>query len=112
MKQVVSSLKGFARLDEAELQRSDVREGLEATLALIDRVKYGGVEIVKEFSEVPDIECRPQGAQSGLHDTVTSTARRGGRRPIPPPWAYRSNRTSRSGSSMNEQQATTDSRTP
>jgi len=60
MKQVVSSLKGFARLDEAELQRSDVREGLEATLALIDRVKYGGVEIVKEFSEVPDIECRPQ----------------------------------------------------
>ncbi len=60
MKQVVSSLKGFARLDEAELQRSDVREGLEATLALIDREKYGGVEIVKEFSEVPDIECRPQ----------------------------------------------------
>ena len=60
MKQVVSSLKGFARLDEAELQRSDVRDGLEATLALIDRDKYRGVEIVKEFSEVPDIECRPQ----------------------------------------------------
>jgi len=35
-------------------------EGLESTLAVIDRDKLGGVELVKELSELPPILCRPK----------------------------------------------------
>lgn len=57
---IVGSLKGFARLDQAELQLADVREGLESTLALIAPEKIGAVELIKELSEVPPILCRPK----------------------------------------------------
>ena len=57
---IVGSLRDFARLDEAELQRADLCEGLESTLALIDRDKMGAVELVKELSDLPPLLCRPK----------------------------------------------------
>jgi signal transduction histidine kinase len=57
---IVGSLKDFARLDEAELQHADLREGLESTLALVDRDKMGSVELVKELSDLPPILSRPR----------------------------------------------------
>jgi signal transduction histidine kinase len=57
---IVGSLRDFARLDEAELQHADLREGLENTLSLVDRDKMGSVELVKELSDLPPILCRPK----------------------------------------------------
>ncbi len=40
---VVGSLKDFASLDQAELQRTDIREGLDTALALIEPNKKAGI---------------------------------------------------------------------
>lgn len=57
---VVSSLKNFSRLDQAEVQRTDIRSGLDSTLALITPDTKGAAQIVKEYGNVPEIECRPK----------------------------------------------------
>jgi signal transduction histidine kinase len=57
---IVSSLKDFSRLDEAELQPADLRAGLDTALSLIEPDKKGRVDIVKEYEDVPEIVCRPK----------------------------------------------------
>jgi two-component system NtrC family sensor kinase len=56
---IVQSLKNFARLDEAELQQADVREGIDSTLTLLHHVMKGRVEVIKEYGEVAPILCYP-----------------------------------------------------
>ena len=56
---IVQSLKNFARLDEAELQRTDVREGLDSTLTLLHHVLKDRVEVVRHYGEIPQILCYP-----------------------------------------------------
>ncbi len=60
IEKVVQSLKNFSRLDEAEVQKADVRAGLDSTLALILPETKGNAEVVKEYEEVPPIHCRPK----------------------------------------------------
>ena len=56
---VVDNLKSFARLDEADLQRTDVNQELEDTLALLEHVLGGGVTVRKDFGELPEVVCYP-----------------------------------------------------
>jgi signal transduction histidine kinase len=57
---IVKSLKNFSRLDEAELQRAaDVHEGIEDTLALITPRLEGRIVVMKQFADLPKIECYP-----------------------------------------------------
>ncbi len=60
MADVVASLKNFARLDEADVQRTDIRRGLDSTLALITDETKRNARVVKDYGDVPDIECRPR----------------------------------------------------
>jgi signal transduction histidine kinase len=59
---IVLSLRNFSRLDEAQLKSVDLHEGLENTLLLLQhRLKHTRkgreIEIVKNFEELPKIEC-------------------------------------------------------
>jgi signal transduction histidine kinase len=56
---IVRSLKSFARLDEAEYQITDVHQGLENTLLLLNNRIKNKVEIIKDFGDVPNIWCYP-----------------------------------------------------
>jgi len=56
---VVDNLKSFARLDEADLQRTDINKELESTLALLESVLSPGVTVRKDFAEVPEVVCYP-----------------------------------------------------
>ena len=56
---IVGNLKQFARLDEAEIQRADVREGLESTLGLL-RKELQQIDVVRAFGEVPEMSCAPR----------------------------------------------------
>ena len=60
--QTVRSLRNFSRLDEAEMKRVDIHEGIESTLLLLQnrlRVKpdQPNIAIVKEFVEIPLVQC-------------------------------------------------------
>ena len=56
---IVRSLKNFARLDEAERKTVNIHEGIESTLTLLRHQLKNRIRIVKEFGDLPDIECFP-----------------------------------------------------
>jgi two-component system NtrC family sensor kinase len=56
---IVRSLKNFARLDEAERKRVHIHEGIESTLMLIQHQLKKRIRVVKQFGEIPEIECHP-----------------------------------------------------
>lgn len=54
---IVRSLKGFARLDEAEYQLADLHRGIEETLVLLEPKYFGRVEIRREYGDLPKVYC-------------------------------------------------------
>lgn len=56
---IVRSLKNFATLDESDYQRADIHDGIESSLTLMEGDLRGRVEVVKEYSDIPKIECYP-----------------------------------------------------
>jgi signal transduction histidine kinase len=59
IKKIVKSLRTFARLDEAEYQEANLHEGLDSTLTLIHHEIKDRITIVKDFGEIPSINCYP-----------------------------------------------------
>ncbi|WP_413199502.1 GAF domain-containing protein [Nostoc piscinale] len=60
--QLVLSLRTFARLDEAEKKPVDLHEGIESTLLILQHrlqanENSSGIEIIKEYSELPRVVC-------------------------------------------------------
>ena len=56
---IVTSLKKFVRLDEAELQEADINKELDLTLELIRHETKNRIEIIKNYGEIPLIKCFP-----------------------------------------------------
>jgi PAS domain S-box-containing protein len=56
---IVSSLRNFARLDEAVFQSVDLRVGLDSTLTLVRHELKNRISVVKYYEEIPPIRCHP-----------------------------------------------------
>lgn len=56
---LVVSLRKFVRLDEAELQETDINKEIDLTLDLIRHETKNKIEIIKNYSELPPIKCYP-----------------------------------------------------
>jgi signal transduction histidine kinase len=54
---IVRSLKNFARLDEAEFQEVNIHEGLNSALTLLEHEMGQGVEIVRDYGDIPPVRC-------------------------------------------------------
>jgi signal transduction histidine kinase len=59
IQEVVLSLRNFCRLDEAQLKRADIHEGLENTLLLVGHRLQPNINLVKKYSQLPRIDCYP-----------------------------------------------------
>jgi PAS domain S-box-containing protein len=64
IRSIVLSLRNFSRLDEADMKKVDVHEGIESTLLILQhRLKAKGehpeIQIFKEYSDLPLVECYP-----------------------------------------------------
>jgi signal transduction histidine kinase len=62
IREIVLSLRNFSRLDEAEMKRVNVHDGIDSTLLILqNRIKttstHPGIEIVKQYSDLPLLEC-------------------------------------------------------
>lgn len=57
--EIVRRLRSFARLDEAELKKIDIHEGLEDTLTLIHHEIKHNIQVTKHYAELPAIACFP-----------------------------------------------------
>ncbi|NJM62773.1 MAG: PAS domain S-box protein [Oscillatoriales cyanobacterium RU_3_3] len=63
IREIVRSLRNFSRLDEAEMKFVDIHAGIDSTLMILqNRLKSQHerpeIEVVKEYGELPQIECR------------------------------------------------------
>ena len=57
VKKIVQDLKDFSHVDEAEWQWADLHKGLDSTLNVVwNEIKYKA-EVVKEYGELPAVEC-------------------------------------------------------
>lgn len=56
---LVGSLKNFARLDEADLKKADIHEGLESTLTLVQHEFKNRIQVERQYGNIPQVECHP-----------------------------------------------------
>ncbi len=63
IREIVRSLRTFARLDEAELKTADIHEGIDSTLFILkSRLKnklHQEIKVVKNYAALPSVECYP-----------------------------------------------------
>ncbi len=64
IRQIVLSLRNFSRLDEAEMKEVDIHEGIDSALLILQhrlraRPGYPGIEVIKEYGNLPEVECYP-----------------------------------------------------
>lgn len=57
--EIVVSLRNFARLDEVGRKKVNIHEGLESTLSLLQHRLREDIQIIKEYGNLPLIECYP-----------------------------------------------------
>lgn len=64
IREIVKSLRNFSRVDEAEYKPANIHEGIDSTLMILQNRLKGksescGIEVVKEYGELPPVECYP-----------------------------------------------------
>ncbi|MFW6296388.1 MAG: sensor histidine kinase [Halothece sp.] len=59
IRQIVLSLRNFSRLDESEMKRVDIHEGIESTLVILNNRLKKGIEVKKNYGNIPWVECYP-----------------------------------------------------
>lgn len=57
--EIVQGLRNFSRLDESEVKKADIHEGLESTLLLLKNNLPSNIRIQKIFAPNGEIECFP-----------------------------------------------------
>ncbi|MGJ3252138.1 MAG: sensor histidine kinase [Elainellaceae cyanobacterium] len=55
--EIVSSLRNFSRLDQDTKQLIDIHECIEGTLLILNSRLKQGIDIVREYGEIPQITC-------------------------------------------------------
>nr|WP_083637059.1 response regulator [Leptolyngbya sp. 'hensonii'] len=64
IREIVRSLRTFARHDEAEIKRVDLHDGIDSALMILNsRLKpqqnYPAIQIIREYGDLPSVECYP-----------------------------------------------------
>jgi len=70
--ELVQSLKDFSRLDRAAEDRFNVIDGIEKTLVITKNLWKYGIEVEKDFQEVPDIFCSPSRLNQVFINLITN----------------------------------------
>jgi len=56
--EIVKGLRIFSRLDEDDLKKADINEGLESTLVITNNL-MGRIKLEKHYANLPVVECYP-----------------------------------------------------
>jgi signal transduction histidine kinase len=62
IEEIVLSLRNFSRLDEAEMKKVDIHEGIESTLLILQhrfnaKLNFPMIQIIKNYGSLPLVEC-------------------------------------------------------
>ena len=60
VKSIVENLRDFSHVGKGKLEFADINKGIESTLNIVrNELKYKA-EVIKEYGDIPQIECLPQ----------------------------------------------------
>ena len=54
---LVAAVRSYSQMDRASAQRIDVRDGLESTVTMLGHKLKGGVTVIREFADLPEIDA-------------------------------------------------------
>jgi signal transduction histidine kinase len=57
--EIVKGLRVFSRLDEDDLKKADMNDGLDSTLIVINNLLSNKIKLEKVYGDIPLIECYP-----------------------------------------------------
>ena len=57
VKKIVQDLRTFSRMDQAEIQDTDLHEEIDRTLALMEPRFKNGVTIERDYGDLPRVRC-------------------------------------------------------
>jgi signal transduction histidine kinase len=57
--EIVKGLRVFSRVDEDDLKKADINEGINSTLIIVNNLLNNKIKVVKQFADLPKIECFP-----------------------------------------------------
>lgn len=57
--EIVKGLRVFSRLDEDDLKKADLNEGLDSTLIIVNNTLDNKIKITKNYGNLPTVECYP-----------------------------------------------------
>ncbi|MDQ7948176.1 MAG: 7TM diverse intracellular signaling domain-containing protein [Pedobacter sp.] len=57
--EIIRSLRNFSRVDETDMKPIDLNEGLQSTLVLVRNNLPDNLTVIKEFGNLPKVECLP-----------------------------------------------------
>jgi two-component system NtrC family sensor kinase len=57
--EIVKGLRIFSRLDEDDLKKADINEGLDSTLVIINNLMGNSIQLEKKYANLSLIECYP-----------------------------------------------------
>ncbi|ERM84423.1 hypothetical protein P872_25025 [Rhodonellum psychrophilum GCM71 = DSM 17998] len=55
--EIVKGLRLFSRVDEQDVKKVDLHDGINSTLVLLNSSMSGRIKIIREFGELPMVEC-------------------------------------------------------
>jgi signal transduction histidine kinase len=55
--ELVAAVRSYSQMDRASAQRIDVRDGLESTVTMLHHKLKGGVDVVREYADLPQIDA-------------------------------------------------------
>jgi len=73
--ELVNNLKNFSRLDRQSAEYFNLHEGINATLKIAgSTLKHHNVSVVKDYHDLPDIECIPSKLNQVFLNIITNAA--------------------------------------
>ncbi|MEJ0104392.1 MAG: HAMP domain-containing protein [Bacteroidota bacterium] len=57
--EIVKGLRNFSRMDQNVFKKADMNESLESTLTLLHSAYKNRVEVIKDYGDIPEIDCYP-----------------------------------------------------
>ncbi len=57
--EIVKGLRNFSRLDENDMKKARIEDGIDSTLVILNNKLKNRIEVKKEYADIPEILCYP-----------------------------------------------------
>jgi signal transduction histidine kinase len=74
VKKIIAALKDFAHFEEDEFRLADLHRGLDTTLNVVNNELKYKAEVVKEYGQLPAVECMPSQINQVMMNLLVNAA--------------------------------------